>query len=284
MQNEKLKVLDLFSGIGGFSLGLDRAGGFETVAFCEIADYPRSILPKHWHDVPVYEDVRNVTAERLTADGITPNAITAGFPCQDASVANTKGKGIEGERTGLWSEINRLIDELGPRVVILENSPLLRSRGFASILQDLAALGYDAEWHCIPACAVGSPQERDRIWIIAYPNVLSVEARSEHPGREKRCEPDSGAAPPILASFDSAGCEKQWRTVPAQKAYTPAECPIEWPVEPGVVRVVHGIPNRVDRIAVLGNSVVPQIPEIIGKAILEAEKHSSGLDSVKEGE
>ena len=97
-----LKVLDLFSGIGGFSLGLERAG-FETVAFCEIEEYPRKVLKKHWPDVPIYEDVRDVTAERLRADGIFPDVITGGFPCQDISLAG-KQAGIDGERSGLWSE------------------------------------------------------------------------------------------------------------------------------------------------------------------------------------
>ena len=117
----KLKVLDLFSGIGGFSLGLERTGGFETVAFCEIEEYPRRVLAKRWPGVPCYEDVRTLTAARLRADGITRvDALTGGFPCQDLSVAG-KGLGLAGSRSGLWSEIVRLAGELRPKFIIVEN-------------------------------------------------------------------------------------------------------------------------------------------------------------------
>ena len=114
-----MRVLDLFSGIGGFSLGLERAG-MQTVAFCEIEPYCRAVLRKHWPNVPCYEDVRNLTADRLRADGISIDVICGGFPCQDISTAG-KGAGLAGERSGLFYEIARLVGELGPRYVILEN-------------------------------------------------------------------------------------------------------------------------------------------------------------------
>jgi DNA (cytosine-5)-methyltransferase 1 len=164
----KLKVLDLFSGIGGFSLGLERTGGFETVAFCEIEDFPRRVLAKHWPSVPCYRDVRELTAERLAADGIAVDVITGGFPCQDISVAG-KGLGLAGERSGLFFEVARLIGELRPSIVILENVGALLCRGMDAVLGTLASVGYDAEWHCIPASHVGLPHTRDRVWIIAYP-------------------------------------------------------------------------------------------------------------------
>ena len=118
--NAKLRVLDLFSGIGGFSLGLERTGGFETVAFCEIEPFPRKVLAKHWPGVPIYEDVRQLTGDRLAADGIAVDVITGGFPCQDLSVAGRRD-GIEGKRSGLWSEIIRLYCEVRPRFLIVEN-------------------------------------------------------------------------------------------------------------------------------------------------------------------
>jgi DNA (cytosine-5)-methyltransferase 1 len=164
-----LRVLDLFSGIGGFSLGLERTGGFKTVAFCEIEPFPRRVLAKHWPEVPCYHDVRELTADQLAADGIGIDVICGGFPCQDISFAG-KGAGLAGERSGLWSEYARLIGELQPRYAIVENVSALLSRGLADVLGDLAALGYDAEWHCIPASAVGAPHRRDRIWIIAHAN------------------------------------------------------------------------------------------------------------------
>lgn len=172
----KLRVLDLFSGIGGFSLGLERTGGFETVAFCEIEEYPRRVLEKHWPGVPIYHDVRTLTADTLRRDGITVDVICGGFPCQDLSFAG-KRAGLEGARSGLWGEYRRLIGELRPRFVIVENVPGLLSLGMATVLGDLAALGYDAIWDCIPAAAVGAPHIRDRVWIVAYPD-----SESEHAG------------------------------------------------------------------------------------------------------
>lgn len=139
-------LLDLFSGIGGFSLGLERAG-FQTVAFCELDEWCRRLLAKHWPQVRIYTDVRELTAARLRADGIERiDAICGGFPCQDISLAG-KGAGLDGERSGLWRELARLVGELRPRFVIVENVGALRGRGLAAVLGDLAALGYDAEWH-----------------------------------------------------------------------------------------------------------------------------------------
>lgn len=167
----KLKVLDLFSGIGGFSLGLERTGGFETVAFCEIEEFPRKVLAKHWPDVPCYTDVRELTAARLAADGIAVDAICGGFPCQDLSEAGERA-GIDGERSGLWREFARLIGELRPEVAVVENVPELISGAngawFSRVLGDLASLGYNAVWHCIHAADLGAAHIRDRLWIAAF--------------------------------------------------------------------------------------------------------------------
>ncbi len=178
-----LKVLDLFSGIGGFSLGLERTGGFETVAFCEIEDYPRNVLAKHWPDVPCYEDVKMITKERLEQDEIGQiDVICGGFPCQDISAAG-KGAGLAGERSGLWFEYARIIREVGPRWVIIENVSTLRGRGLSVVLQNLSEIGYDAEWHCITAASVGAPHRRDRVWIITYPSSPQLK---RHQGRVLR--------------------------------------------------------------------------------------------------
>jgi DNA (cytosine-5)-methyltransferase 1 len=163
-----VKVLDIFSGIGGFSLGLEATGGFETTAFCEIDPFCRRVLARHWPEVPCYADIRLLTAERLKADGIAVDAICGGFPCQDISCAGTR-TGIDGDRSGLWAECARLVGEIRPRIVIVENVAALLVRGIDRALGDLAALGYDAEWHCIPASALGAPHYRDRIWIVAWP-------------------------------------------------------------------------------------------------------------------
>lgn len=162
-----VNVLDLFSGIGGFSLGLERAG-MTTVAFCEIDSYCRGVLRKHWPKVPIYEDVRELTADTLRRDGITDvDLICGGFPCQDLSFAG-KRAGLEGERSGLWGEYRRLIGEIRPRWVFAENVPGLLSLGMARVLGDLSALGYDAVWDCVPASAIGAPHRRDRVWIVAH--------------------------------------------------------------------------------------------------------------------
>ena len=160
-----MRVLDLFSGIGGFALGLERAG-FTTVAFCEVDPFCRAVLAKHWPEVPIYDDVRALTGARLAADGIVCDAICGGFPCQDISVAG-RGAGLAGDRSGLWFEYLRVVSEVAPRWVIIENVPALRSRGLDTVLGGLSALGYDAEWHCIPAAALGAPHRRDRVWIVA---------------------------------------------------------------------------------------------------------------------
>ncbi len=245
-----LRTLDIFSGVGGFSLGMERAG-LETVAFCENEPFPRKVLAKYWPGVPCYEDVRTLTAERLAADGIAVDVICGGFPCQDISIAG-KGRGLSGAKSGLWGEFRRLIDELRPAYAVIENSPKLRDRGLLAILTDLDALGYDAEWHCIPASHVGAPHRRDRIWIIAY-----------RQGDTLGSDADSlGPHSPSLHLYRSAELRDQQVRDFGQMAW--------WRTEPDVERVVDGPPTRmdIDRIRVVGNAVVSDIPELIGHAIL----------------
>ena len=163
-----LKVLDLFSGIGGFSYGLEKTGGFETIAFCEIDKHARKVLSKYWPNVKQYENITELTYEKLQKDNLIPEVISGGFPCQDISVAG-KQAGIIGQRSGLWSEFARLIKDVRPAWAIIENVSALKSKGLTLVLQDLAEIGYNAEWHCIPCSALGGLHRRDRIWIIAYP-------------------------------------------------------------------------------------------------------------------
>lgn len=168
-----MRVLDLFAGIGGFTIGLERAG-FETVAFCEIEPYAQKVLRKNWPEVPIYDDVRTITADRLASDGIGVDVITGGFPCQDISVAGNQAGIQDGTRSGLWSECARLLGELQPRYAIFENVTNLlngeRGDWFKRVLWDISEVGYDAEWHCIPASELGAHHHRDRVWIIAYPS------------------------------------------------------------------------------------------------------------------
>ncbi len=275
-----MKVLDLFSGIGGFSLGLERAG-FQTIAFAEIDPYCSTILSKHWPGVPNLGDVRTIarrTADNLPEDefgGVEcsihtgedfgdcacigtdqfldeyggPDVICGGFPCQDISNIG-KRQGIEGERSGLWLEFARIVSELGPRHVIVENVAALTVRGLDRVLGDLAALGYDAEWHCIPAAYVGAPHRRDRVWIMAD----AVGARLEgHAGYGEAIRQQIEDGPARAEGVRSGEHPARW-----------------WHPEPRMGRVAHGLPGGLvkRRLTALGNSVVPQIPEVIGRAIM----------------
>ena len=259
-----MKVLDLFSGIGGFSLGLEKAG-FETVAFCEIDKKARIVLSKHWPDVAIFDDVTTLTKEKLDEHGISVDVICGGFPCQDLSVAG-KGAGLEGSRSGLWFEFHRLIKEIRPSWVIVENVSVLRSRGLDRVLRSLAEIGYDAEWHCIPASAVGAPHQRDRIWIVAHSKCGRFKSLSDG-----NAESNYVVSSSTLADTMRKRLERQWeisgRTGEEQQD---ASDSCWWEVEPDVGRVAHGIPGRVDRLKQLGNAVVPQIPELIGRAIMDA--------------
>lgn len=275
----KLKVLDIFSGIGGFSLGLERTGGFETVAFCEIDPFCRRVLAKHWPNVPVFEDVKDLSADAVGHVDI----ICGGFPCQDISLAG-EGKGLDGERSGLWREIARLVGEIRPRYVFVENVAALLSRGMGTVLGDLATLGYDAEWHCIPAAALGAQHIRDRIWIVAYPDkVRELQPQGGQQDQRRRAghgpvpavsDPDpsryTGGVQAGTNATDDGGKQPRLRLAVGTAPRIPRDY---WDYQPVLGRGVHGVPNRVDRIAALGNAVVPQIPEMIGNAILALEQN-----------
>jgi len=261
--------LDLFSGIGGFSLGLDRTGGFETVAFCEIEEFPRKVLRKHWPEVPIYEDVRELTGTKLAADGISGiDVITGGFPCQDLSVAGRRAGMGEGTRSGLWSEIVRLIGELSPSFVIVENVAALlagpseqRGGWFGRVLGDLAECGYDAEWENIPAAAVGHAHMRERAWFMAYPQQIE-------------------RVRPFFAGYDAA--QRAWGNAPVWmqnglRSQVGASVPSVFGArvdQPDHNGMADGVSDWSYRLAALGNAVVPQIPELIGYAILKSENGS----------
>jgi DNA (cytosine-5)-methyltransferase 1 len=281
-----LTVLDLFSGIGGFSLGLERTGGFRTVAFCEIEPFPRRVLAKHWPGVPIYDDVRTLTADTLARDRIGPiNVITGGFPCQDISVAGKRAGIAEGTRSGLWSEIVRLAGELRPDFIIVENvANLLNGPSeqpgawFGRVLGDLAECGYDAEWENIPASALGAPHRRERVWIVAYANSSRFKQGNKALAGVTSEQSDRSS---FYAEDVAYASEKQREGRGEETLFRIAGLSVElgrggentqgrWATEPDVGRVAHGVPNRVDRLAALGNAVVPQIPELIGRAILEA--------------
>ena len=286
-----MRVLSLFSGIGGFDIGLERAG-MRTVAFCEFDPYCQAVLKRHWPEVPIYDDVRTLSADTLRRDGVWPiDVVAGGFPCQDLSYAG-KRAGIEGERSGLWSEFARLIGEVRPRFAIMENVPGLLSAGHGRVLGDLAALGYDAVWDCVPASAVGAPHRRDRVWIVAH-------APSERCGETRRHRSDKPAqwiAWPRGASIPhtaSAECARQRpvqsgeqgrladnsRRQPKPRMGRVADGLSHWVDESrwleepeGVPRVATSIENRASRLKALGNSIVPQVAFLIGQAVMESTK------------
>jgi DNA (cytosine-5)-methyltransferase 1 len=229
-----VNVLDLFSGIGGFSLGLKRAG-MRTVAFCEIDPYCRAVLKKHWPDVPIHEDIRKLDGTRISAD-----LVCGGFPCQPFSHAG-KRRGSEDDRH-LWPQMCRVIAEVRPAWVVGENVPGIIGMELDNVLSDLEALGYATRTFVVPAAAVDARHRRDRIWVVAYPG-----------GPGSRDASDLGELARRRLSL-----------------YRQSRGASAWLPEPDVGRVAHGVPSRVDRLRALGNAVVPQIPEILGRAIMRA--------------
>lgn len=236
-----MRHLDLFSGIGGFSLGLERAG-FTTIAFCEKDLYCQRILTKHWPYVPIYSDIRMLPS-------IETDVLTAGFPCQDVSYGG-RGGSIHHPRTGLWYEAFRRIRDIRPKYTILENVPGLFRRGFGRVLRDLASIGYDAEWHCIPASSLGAPHVRNRVWIVAYPTSIGLQG--------------SGTA-----QLEEPQLPIRWGTL---RRYRAREGTAQWQNEPSMDRMVDGIPNWVDRVRTLGNSIVPQMAHYLGMCIKEHDR------------
>jgi DNA (cytosine-5)-methyltransferase 1 len=249
-----MRVLDLFSGIGGFSLGLERAG-MTTVAFCEIDPFCRAVLKKHWPDVPQFEDVR-----KLRGEDVGPvDLVCGGYPCQPFSTAGKRG-GAEDDRH-LWPEMFRIISELRPTWVLGENVAGHITLGLDEVLSDLDALGYASRAFVISACAVDAPHRRDRVWIVAHSNV-----RGEH---AFPVNAEVAGAPPASTNPSSA-IGKRVGTIKGRQQRRPSDGNW-WPAAPGVSRVDDGLPDRTHRIRSLGNSIVPQVAEEIGRAIMRVQ-------------
>ena len=241
-------VLDVFSGIGGASLGLHWAG-MRTVAFCEQDGFAAGVLRRRWPGVPVYPDIRRLTAERLRADGV-PRAglLVGGFPCQDISLAG-RGGGIDGARSGLWADMVRLVAECGPRWVVAENVPGLRGRGADRVCGALEAVGYTVWPVVVGAVHAGAPHRRQRVWLVA-----------------RRAAADAAGAGLEVGECGAAGASTG----------LPAERRGGWAAEPGVRRVDDGVPGRVERLKALGNAIVPANAAMIGRAIMAAERCGIG--------
>jgi len=249
--------VSLFSGIGGIDLGLERAG-MRCVAQVEIDPFCRRVLAKHWPDVPKFDDVRTFNRDSIQGD---VDLIAGGFPCQGISNANDGGEGLADLRSGLWSEFARIVREFRPRFALVENVAALLvpdesgAAPISTVLGDLAACGYDAEWDCIPAGAFGFPHFRNRVFVVAYPGEVGNEGPRH--GRQPRCF-GSGFEPswtPSDPNWVEAWVIEQFRNGEAQ---------------PLLRGETYGLRDWVDRIGGPGNAVVPQVAEWIGRRIMSA--------------
>lgn len=236
-----MRVGSLFAGIGGFDLAAQWMG-WETIWYSEIDPYASAVMKKNFPTALNLGDITQIDGKQAPPVDL----LCGGFPCQDISLAG-KGAGLSGERSGLWSHYARLIEEIRPRYVVIENVSALRSRGLDRVLGEIAALGYDAEWHCIPAAYVGAPHRRDRLWILADSQREGELQQGGSVAHERGRTCDCGRE----GSGQRPGC---------------------WCVEPDVGRVAHGVPSRVDRLKCLGNAIVPQVAFEIFKAIEERER------------
>lgn len=295
-----MNVLSLFAGIGGLDLGLERAG-LTVVGQVEIDPFCQRVLAKHWPEVPRHDDVRTAVEWWLGATRPRVDVVCGGFPCQPFSAAGRK-EGIADERWG-WPWFWSVARALRPGFIIVENVAALLSdrEAFGWILADLAAGGYDAEWDCVPAASVGAPHLRDRVFVVAY--ASSQAGRWVGAGRRQQ-QPEGGRPTGTLADPERFGRLPGWHDAgqpevaepldrgasladpggegcPGRRAtHLPAETPRVyvakphhrdwWAAEPDVGRVAHGVPGRVDRLRGLGNAVVPQVAEHIGRLVMGA--------------
>ena len=252
-----LTVGSLFSGIGGLELGLEATGGFKTLWQVEIDDYASRVLARHWPDVARFRDVRECGAHNLEPVDL----ICGGFPCQDISVAGHR-IGIEGSRSGLWREYARIVGEIRPRFVLVENVAALLDRGMGVVVGDLATLGYDAEWSVVSACTVGAPHARERLFLLAYPHGIGWRARRNSHADNHR----SG-------HWEATQGKSSWQDVERWVRATFQNGDWNDPTSK-ILGMDDGVSARLDRLHALGNAVVPQVVEWIGRRILEAEATS----------
>ena len=296
-------VGSLFAGIGGFDLAA-RNVGWRTAWYSEIDPYACRVMAKHFPDAVNLGDITQITNPPAV------DVLCGGFPCQDISHAG-KGAGIAvGTRSGLWFEYARLIAEVRPRWVVAENVAALRTRGLDTVLRDLDALGYVGEWHCIPAAAVGAPHQRDRLWIVAY----AGSQQHEGAGDAFRRAPAARLLEAVADTDRDAGNEgrKSDASEVARGRYSDRSGVVTdvpdavrqglqgqrdlagrigaqldharddrwWATEPDVGRVAHGVPARVDRLRCLGNAIVPQVAEVLFRAIQDSEVAPAAREAV----
>jgi len=248
--------LALFAGIGGIGLGLKRAFErrglpFRTVCYVEWDDYCIEVLKSRIRDgmlddAPIWGDIAAFDGRPWAG---CVDIVTGGFPCQDLSFAG-KGAGLEGGRSGLFFELMRVVREVRPGIVLLENVPALLIRGFDRVAAEMAASGYDLQWDCLPAAAVGAPHRRDRVFVVAH-------------AKQDNCFMFKGALAGEEKALFARGKQLQSRAKTGMCDW--------WISEPPVDRVVNGLPAKLDkaRVGALGNAVVPQVAEYVGERLIE---------------
>lgn len=251
-----LNVLSLFSGIGGLELGLERAG-MNIVGQVEINPFCREVLGKHWPNVPRHDDVRTAVEWWQSERRPGVDLVCGGFPCQDISNAGAR-QGITGPKSSLWGAMLRVIRELQPRFAVIENVAALLVRGFDTVLADLYESGYDAEWSVLSACALGAPHTRERLFILAYANDERIQASWKERIRDDEAVAGRREGAQHLHEVAEPACS-------AGRAH--------WSGEPGVDRMADGLSDELDRrrLFALGNAVVPQVGEVVGRRILAME-------------
>lgn len=246
-----MNVLSLFAGIGGLELGLERAG-MTTVGQVEIDSFCRAILARHWPKAARHDDVRTAPEWWTGEDRPPVHLVCGGFPCQPFSLAGFQ-LGIDDERW-MWPGFAAVIRAVRPRYVLVENvSALVRDgRAFGRVLGDLHELGFDAEWATVRASDFGAPHNRERVYLVAYPQGVDGVTRDRMVAGGVGGAPVPTGGLPGLAAHKGRRAARDWLAR-----------------EPRVARLADGIPQQVDRLRVLGNSVVPAIPEHIGRLIVE---------------
>ena len=281
---DELRLIDTFSGIGGFSYAAEKlVGGFKTVAFVECEPYCQKVLKKHWPDVPIYEDIKSYRPEPYSAE-----IICGGFPCQSISNCGHREGITETSQSGLWYELYRVICLLRPRYVVLENVSAILSNGLGIVLGNLAEAGYNSEWWCIPASYIGACHQRDRWWLVAYSISVSdgsqveIQARgntfiksattntegSQRNGNETIEKYGKARTQEIFRDRNGGKNTYTWRNTPHELKGDWRE----WSIKPVICRTPNGVPSGVDRakrLKALGNSIVPQVAAIPLQRVLD---------------
>lgn len=292
-----MRHVDLCSGIGGFALGFEWAGLSTPVMFCDIEEWCRNILKKHWTNVPIKSDVKELAND---PDNLVPDCdiLTAGYPCQPFSQAGNR-KGKEDPRH-IWPHIRKIVASKRPSWVVFENVYGHISLGLDAVLLDLETEGYSTRTFIVPASGIGALHKRDRVWIVGYTEDHGWDGRPSPVGREGSQDKQDESRPEVWGessgpSTDVADSDNQrpqgrlsgWQDTERQSVVGHTGCSSSthrqptknwWTTEPNVGRVANGIPKRVDRLKGLGNAIVPQIAQQIAesiKVVENAKRHSN---------